>query len=65
MGDRKRQGPDWIEINPSVWINLRRASVIRLHGGLQVEIDGERYNVQQSVLNALTRWLGQREMSSN
>lgn len=54
--------PNWIEITPAVWVNLKRANVIKLKGGGVVQIDGEDYTVKQSMLETIERWLRQREM---
>jgi hypothetical protein len=57
-----KRGPNWIEIMPATWVNLRRIGNIAFKGGGAVELDGSVYSPKESVIEAIGRWLGQREI---
>jgi hypothetical protein len=59
-----KKGPNWIEIMPATWVNLRRINIIQLKGGGAISLDGETYNPSKAVIDAIERWLGQRELKT-
>jgi hypothetical protein len=61
-GFAMKKRPDWIEIMPATWVNLRRVGNIAFKGGGTVELDGAVYSPKESVIEAIGRWLGQREI---
>jgi hypothetical protein len=65
MSKTKGYVPNWIEITPGVWISLRRANIIKLRGGGEIQVDGESYKPQQSVLEAIERWLTLRSVKTS
>lgn len=62
----EKRGPNWIEVRPGTWINLRRANKIGFNGackdGVAVTIDTTEYIVNRSVEQAIVRWLSLQEI---